>query len=51
MVIEGIISLDGCLNTFLRICYRTESITDLLGNKLLHEDVYSPGRPRLASIN
>ena len=36
--------LDEQLNIFLKICYRHETIPNLIGNKLLHEDIYNPGR-------
>jgi hypothetical protein len=31
------------LNLFLKICYRHDTFTSLIGNKLLHEDIYTPG--------
>ena len=38
-----LIILDERLTSFLKNCYRSDTFTNLLGNKLLHEDIYNPG--------
>ena len=35
---------DDLVHDFTKLCYRQESIEDLLGNKLMREDMRSPGK-------
>ena len=39
-----ILHVDEQINEFIKICYRHDSIENLLANKLIREDMRSPGK-------